>query len=408
MKSTFQQEYFDVFVSYRRDGGSAIASLLKHKLLADPNLSVFLDTEEIKSGDWAERIESSLVRSSNFLFLLTPGSLKRCFADPANDVVLKEIKKACDLRSRCENSMEKGSADSQFRIIPVFLGEMVESLCEEHKNSHPDVVEIISSLIRHNGINLADASGVESELRRLGETMLLKRAGRFAGTLIEKSLFQKSDVRGSKVRENLEELFSCYLNMFDPSEYSRVRDALQPLVHGRLMSVLDSVNSEKFDEKLKSFRLGVLKSACAVHVNASAAHGSRSRVMRNTERWLRGEEVNPFPETKKCTEIVDRSLRVCTYFTEFIRKNTLVTRTRLIEVIRARTGPGGDFHFFSPDEWKKYQAIGEELFDRISYRQICLEFLRKNWLSLQKQPSNNKLTPTERSSRKVFMTELRI
>lgn len=408
MKTEIQQEYFDVFMSYRRDGGSAIATLLVEKLRENPDLKIFLDMQEIASGDWAARIENSLIKSSNFLFLLTPGSLRRCFADPANDVVFREIQKACELRAYCENTPEKGAAENRFRIIPVFLGEKIDALCEEYQGSHPHVIEVIRSLVRHNGINLNDASSINIELNRLEKVMLLKSTGKFAGTLIEKALLQSGDLRNDKGRQDLEELFASYLHMFDQTEYGQVRDALQPLVHSRLMKVLETAESGHFDDKLKSFKLGILKAACAELIHPSAAHGSRLRVVRNTERWLRGEKIANFAGTENNATIIDRALRVSRYLSEFILKNKNITRTTLSEVIRSRTGSDSklDFRFFSPEGWRRYQEIVDEIFERLTYRQICLEFLKKNWQSLQKQPAGKKLTVDDRRNRKIFMANL--
>lgn len=407
MKAATRQDYFDVFMSYRRDGGSAIALLLKEKLRNDPTLRVFLDVEEIGSGDWAKRIESSLVNSSNFLFLLTPGSLKRCFSDPGNDIVFREIQKACELRAYCESTPEKGAAENRFRIIPIFLGEKFDALCEEYQSSHPHVVEVVRALVRHNGINLNDANSIDGELTRLGTIMLLKSTGKFAGTLVEQALSQSGGQLNAKGIQDLEELFASYLQMFDAAEYDQVRDALQPLVHSRLMKVLESAEGTRFDDKLKSFKLGILKAACAALVHQTAAHGSRLRVVKNIEHWLRGEEVEAFSTVKSETEIIDRSLRVSSYFTEYISKSKNITRAKLSESIRSRTGigPRVDFHFFSPTNWVKYRAIVDELFERLTYRQICLEFIKKNWLTLQKEPES-KLTQNERKLRKYFLINL--
>jgi hypothetical protein len=298
-----------------------------------------------------------------------------------------------------------GSADGRFRIIPIFLGEKIESLCEYYRITHPHVVEIIYSFIRHNGISLTDASSVESELNKLSGLMLLKRTGKFAGTLIEKTLNNTNDLLDRKAVEGLEELFSCYLSMFEPSEYLQARLALQPLVQSRLMKVLDSERGEHFDDKLKTFNLGVLKATCAARISPTAAHGSRSRVVRNAEKWLRGEGVEPFVSFKEDSEVIDRSLRIAAYFTEFISKHKYISRSKLAEVIKARTGPGLDFRFFSPANWKRYQSISAELFERMTYSQICLEFINFNWRALQKDPGT-RMTPTEKAKRRVFLDNL--
>ncbi len=54
-----RQKYDDIFISYRRDGGSAIAPLLSAQL-EDVNFKVFLDTEAIGSGEFLDRIFKSI------------------------------------------------------------------------------------------------------------------------------------------------------------------------------------------------------------------------------------------------------------------------------------------------------------------------------------------------------------
>lgn len=86
---------YDIFISYRRDGGVLLASLLSTKL-RDKGYSVFFDLEAMKLGkefniQLYERIEQCKV----FLLVLPPNALDRCVNE--GDWVRNEISKALKL-----------------------------------------------------------------------------------------------------------------------------------------------------------------------------------------------------------------------------------------------------------------------------------------------------------------------
>ncbi len=95
----------DVFISYRRSNGSQLASLLKVHLEIR-NLSVFLDVDRLPEGKFDNNLLQSIRSARNFVLVLTPGSLDRCFGDDdQRDWIHKEV--SCALQSQC-------------KIIPVF------------------------------------------------------------------------------------------------------------------------------------------------------------------------------------------------------------------------------------------------------------------------------------------------
>jgi hypothetical protein len=67
----------DVFISYRRRGGSDLASLISYHLLSQ-NYKVFLDVKNLGSGRFADELKLSIQKSANFLLLLTTDALERC------------------------------------------------------------------------------------------------------------------------------------------------------------------------------------------------------------------------------------------------------------------------------------------------------------------------------------------
>ena len=68
---------YDVFISYRRDGGYETARLLYEHLKIE-GLNPFFDLEELKSGLFNTKIYTEIENSSNFLLILPPSSLDRC------------------------------------------------------------------------------------------------------------------------------------------------------------------------------------------------------------------------------------------------------------------------------------------------------------------------------------------
>jgi hypothetical protein len=82
---------FDVFISYRRVGGDAIAQFLKQNLLRR-RLRVFLDVSYLKSGHFGQAILSTIASTPNFVVVLTPGALDLC--EDENDWLRREIAQA--------------------------------------------------------------------------------------------------------------------------------------------------------------------------------------------------------------------------------------------------------------------------------------------------------------------------
>lgn len=81
----------DVFISYRRIGGSGWANFL-YSELTRRGKEVFLDREKMEKGKFASQITQNIIDAPNFLLLLTPGALEeRKPEDGKKDWVRKEI-----------------------------------------------------------------------------------------------------------------------------------------------------------------------------------------------------------------------------------------------------------------------------------------------------------------------------
>lgn len=80
---------YDIFISYRRKGaGAGVAGELQAKL-ENLGYKVFLDVDEIGSGQFPEQIEKAISECTDFILVLSPGTLDRCVVE--EDWVRREI-----------------------------------------------------------------------------------------------------------------------------------------------------------------------------------------------------------------------------------------------------------------------------------------------------------------------------
>lgn len=84
---------YDVFISYRRDGGFEMARLL-YEHLKSVGLNPFFDLEELRSGQFNVKLYKAIEDSANFLLVLPPKSLDRCTAE--DDWLRLEIEHAVE------------------------------------------------------------------------------------------------------------------------------------------------------------------------------------------------------------------------------------------------------------------------------------------------------------------------
>ncbi len=83
---------YDIFISYRRKGaGAGVAGELQAKL-ENLGYKVFLDVDEIGSGQFPEQIEKAISECKDFILVLSPGTLDRCVEE--EDWVRREILQA--------------------------------------------------------------------------------------------------------------------------------------------------------------------------------------------------------------------------------------------------------------------------------------------------------------------------
>lgn len=114
----------DIFISYRREGGYAMARLL-YECFRNSGLSVFLDLEELKSGQFNKKIYEEIDQCKNFVLVLPPNSLDRCESE--NDWLRLEIEHAIKQKKNIIPVMMVGfdfpeQLPPSLQVLPFFNG----------------------------------------------------------------------------------------------------------------------------------------------------------------------------------------------------------------------------------------------------------------------------------------------
>ncbi len=110
---------YDIFISYRRDGGDTLAQLVYDRL-TDRGYKVFLDVESLRSGKFNEKLLEVIDQCKDVVVILPPGALERCRNE--GDWLYLEISHALKARKNIIPVMMKGFEWTQ--DIPENLQEL--------------------------------------------------------------------------------------------------------------------------------------------------------------------------------------------------------------------------------------------------------------------------------------------
>ena len=143
---------YDIFISYRRKGaGAGVAGELQAKL-ENLGYKVFLDVDEIGSGQFPEQIEKAIADCKDFILVLSPGTLDRCIDE--EDWVRREIIQAKDLNKNIIGVGLPGFVMPESNTLPTaldFVGTIqVFSWTHEYRMASFAKVEenLVSTLLR--------------------------------------------------------------------------------------------------------------------------------------------------------------------------------------------------------------------------------------------------------------------
>lgn len=138
---------FDIFISYRRDGGFEVADSIYQRLIS-AGYSTFLDIEQLNSGKFNTKLLEMIDGCKDFILILPPNALDRC--NDENDWVRLEIEHAI-----------KGNKN----IIPIMLRGF-------EWPSNESLPQSLHELSNYNGITASDHNIYVENIERLKNKFL--------------------------------------------------------------------------------------------------------------------------------------------------------------------------------------------------------------------------------------------
>ena len=237
----------DIFISYRRSNGIDIARSIWGELKRRGYFS-FFDLDSIIEGEFPEVIKQNILRSNNFLILLTQNSLDSCVKE--GDWVKKEL--ACALKNNKN-------------IIPIVCNGFAypSSLPEDI-----DKIRFIQSL-EYNGINFEEL--IQKIIERLkdeeGKSLKLEKKKN------AKNLFYENEDISEKEKSRIRnDIYSC--SNVEKEIFDRLlKDKKDLVLFAPAVYEIDSY-MQKYDRKEIKHVFGLMNSEKSA-AEANARYGER-------------------------------------------------------------------------------------------------------------------------------------
>ena len=196
---------YDIFISYRRQGGAEYVRPLKAELELR-GYNVFLDYDELKDGVFDKRIMDAIEQAPIFVFMLSAHSLDRCIND--DDWVRKEIEFAVSKKRH----FVPVNPNKEFDGFPDNVPEQVKQSLGQHQFSHIDFEQLFKASVTEMVVNRIQPvlSRRTSEKTQSGKGALIRidtdldcrilRFGKEVGTAVSGEL---SEIRLPKGKHKL-------------------------------------------------------------------------------------------------------------------------------------------------------------------------------------------------------------
>ena len=204
-----------IFISYRRDGGEALAQLL-HDRLTDKGYKVFYDIESLKSGPFDTKLYQKIEECEDFILVLPPQALDRCIYD--EDWVRCEIKHALKM---------------QKNIIPILMRGFV------FPQILPDDIQAVSKM---NGVEFETMGYMDAKIDKI------------ISMLNSSATSTKSETADDQLNDKFNELFG-QMDSKPQEEKSVLRKKMEE--HQFVNHVLSFVPKSHLGESAKSFYITI-------------------------------------------------------------------------------------------------------------------------------------------------------
>ena len=119
---------YDIFISYRRDGGAQYARILQ-LMLIQRGYKVFLDYDELTDGVFSDKIKDAIREAPVFMLVLSKGAMQRCANE--GDWVRQEITLAIEQQKH----IVPVNPDNGFDGFPEGMPEGLKDYIGSHQHS---------------------------------------------------------------------------------------------------------------------------------------------------------------------------------------------------------------------------------------------------------------------------------
>ena len=138
---------YQIFISYRRDGGETLARLL-HDKLTDMGYNVFYDHESLRSGVFDDELLNVIDGCTDVLAVLSPGCLDRC-NDPS-DWVRTELSHALQAQKNIVPIMMRGFSFDDVNLPEDIMQIKFHNGIEANMEFFPAVMEKLTKKLIHS------------------------------------------------------------------------------------------------------------------------------------------------------------------------------------------------------------------------------------------------------------------
>jgi hypothetical protein len=126
---------YDVFICYRRAGGSALAELVRRDLRGR-RYRTFMDRSELGSGPFDEQLLRRIEEAQDFIIVLTPGCLDRCGAP--DDWVRREAGHALRTQRNIVPLRTREFIFPEPNAVPAEIAELLRHHAVEYSDEHSE------------------------------------------------------------------------------------------------------------------------------------------------------------------------------------------------------------------------------------------------------------------------------
>ena len=131
---------YDIFISYRRDGGAQYARILQLEL-EKRGYKVFLDYEELTDGVFGDNIKDAICEAPIFIMVLSAHYLDRCKNE--GDWVREEIM----LAANQQKHFIPINPDNAFDGIPADIPDEIKQIVSSHQHSEVNFGQLLGASI---------------------------------------------------------------------------------------------------------------------------------------------------------------------------------------------------------------------------------------------------------------------